>query len=67
MKECGKKHRLLMLICCLIPVLLIAFLPRLGINLGPFTRLAPFAVFLLCPLMHFGMMMFMMKEKDCSK
>lgn len=67
MKEHGKKHGLLMLLCCLIPVILLAILPRLGINLGPFARLAPFAVFLLCPLMHFGMMFFMMKgsKKDC--
>ncbi len=64
MREHGKKHGLLMLLCCLIPVLLIAFLPRLGINLGPFSRLAPFAVFLLCPLMHLGMMFFMVKGKQ---
>lgn len=67
MRENGKKHGLLMLLCCLIPVILIAFLPRLGINLGPFAKLAPFAVFLLCPLMHMGMMFFMVKgnKNDC--
>ena len=67
MKERGKKHGLLMLLCCLIPVILIAVLPRLDINLGPFTKLAPFAVFLLCPLMHIGMMFFMPKgsKGDC--
>ena len=64
MKEHGKKHGLMMILCCLIPVILLAFLPRLGINIGPFARLAPFAVFLLCPLMHFGMMFFMMKGKE---
>jgi len=67
MKEHGKKHGLLMLLCCIFPILLIGFLPRLGINLGPFTKLAPFAVFLLCPLMHIGMMFFMSKgsKVDC--
>lgn len=66
MKAHGKKHGLLMLLCCLIPVMIVALLPRLGFNLGPLAKLAPFAVFLICPLMHVGMMFFMMKGKKGS-
>lgn len=66
----GKKHMLLMLLGCLIPLLAIVFLPRLGVELGPIGRLAPYAIFLLCPLMHIGMMFFMFKgdkKEDCHK
>lgn len=54
------KHGLLMLLCCLLPIILIAALPLLGIKAGIFSSLA----FLLCPLMHIGMMMFMTKSGD---
>jgi len=66
----GKKHGLLMLLCCLIPILAVAFLPRLGVELGPIGRLAPYALLLLCPIMHIGMMVFMFKgnkNQDCHK
>ncbi|SCY16976.1 DUF2933 domain-containing protein [Alkaliphilus peptidifermentans] len=67
--EHGKKHGILMILCCLIPLLLILAIPRFGIELGPLTRLAPFAMILICPLMHIGMMFFMFKGKkgDCHQ
>ncbi|WP_026475914.1 hypothetical protein [Alkaliphilus transvaalensis] len=63
----GKKHGMLMLLCCLVPLLLLALLPRFGVNLGPLGRYAPFAMVLICPLMHIGMMFFMFKgnKEDC--
>ncbi|SET05675.1 hypothetical protein SAMN05660297_01245 [Natronincola peptidivorans] len=63
MNHKGKNHGLLMLLCCLIPILAILLLPRLGLELGPIGRLAPYAMLLICPLMHVGMMVFMFKEK----
>jgi len=66
----GKKHGLLMLLCCLVPILAVVLLPRLGLNLGPIGKLAPYAMFLLCPLMHIGMMIGMSKgnkKEDCHK
>ncbi|MCC5911737.1 MAG: DUF2933 domain-containing protein [Clostridiaceae bacterium] len=64
----GKNHGLLMLLCCLVPLVAILLLPRLGLEVGPIGRLAPYAIFLICPLMHIGMMAFMFKGKkndDC--
>lgn len=66
----GKNHSLLMLLCCLIPLIAIVVLPRLGIELGPIGRLAPYALFLICPIMHIGMMVFMFKgnkNQDCHE
>ncbi|MFZ5968420.1 MAG: DUF2933 domain-containing protein [Bacillota bacterium] len=51
------KHGLMMMLCCLLPILLIAGLPLFGIKGGSLSSL----IFLLCPLMHVGMM-FMMKK-----
>lgn len=67
MSNHGKKHGLLMLLCCLIPLLLVAILPRMGLELGPIGRLAPYAMFLICPTMHIGMIVYMCKgkKKDC--
>ncbi|AOY77764.1 DUF2933 domain-containing protein [Clostridium formicaceticum] len=66
MNHKGKNHGILMLLCCLIPLVAILLLPRLGMELGPLGRLAPYAIFLICPIMHIGMMVFMMKGKKGS-
>jgi len=58
------KHGLMMMLCCLIPILIIAGLPLFGIEGGFSSSL----VFLLCPLMHIGMMFMMRKngkESSC--
>jgi hypothetical protein len=54
------KHGLLMMLCCLLPVLIIGALPLIDIKGGAFT----FLIFLLCPLMHMGMMFMMRKHGD---
>lgn len=60
-------HGILMLLCCLLPILLIVGLPVLGVKGSSLSFLA---ILLLCPLMHVGMM-FMMgksgKDGDCHK
>lgn len=63
----GKGHGILMLLCCLIPILIVFLLPRLGFELGPIGRLAPYAMFLICPIMHIAMMktMFKSNKEDC--
>jgi len=53
------KHGLMMMLCCLIPIVLIAGLPLFGLKAGALTGL----IFLLCPLMHIGMMVFMLKGR----
>ncbi|AOY74811.1 DUF2933 domain-containing protein [Clostridium formicaceticum] len=63
MNHKGKNHGMMMLLCCLVPLAAILFLPRLGIQLGPVGRLAPYAMLLICPLMHIGMMVFMFKGR----
>jgi len=58
------KHGLWMLLGCLVPILLLVGLPLLGIRIGRFSSL----IFLLCPLLHIGMIVFMIKsgnEKSC--
>lgn len=52
------KHGLLMMLCCMLPILIIAGLPLFGIKGGALSSLA----FLLCPLMHIGMMFMMRKS-----
>ncbi len=56
-KKGNMKHGFLMMLCCLIPIVLIAGLPLFGIKAGSSTVL----IFLLMPLMHIGMM-FMMRK-----
>lgn len=54
-KKMGLKHGLLMILCCLIPIALIGLLPLLGVKGLSWSWL----FFLLCPIMHIGMMFFM--------
>lgn len=49
----GFSHGLWMIICCLVPVVLIAVLAYSGVSLKGFGILA---ILLLCPLLHFFMM-----------
>ncbi len=54
-----KKYGLLMVLCCLLPILLIMGISLLGFKGVSFSYL----IFLLCPLMHVGMILFMFKSK----
>ncbi len=58
------RHMLLMLLCCLIPIALIAAVAIFGFSLGALTPYLPFAIVLLCPLMMFFMMRGMGHEHD---
>ncbi len=58
------RHMLLMLLCCLIPIALIAAVAIFGFSLGALTPYLPFALVLLCPLMMFFMMRGMGHEND---
>ena len=51
-----KYHGLIMLLCCLVPILLIAALPLLKGSSSSLKSLLGFGIFLLCPLMHIFMM-----------
>ena len=59
-------HILLMLLCCLIPLALIAAIAIFGFSLGALTPYLPFAIVLLCPLMMFFMMRGMGHEHDAT-
>lgn len=54
-KKFGLKHGLLMILCCLIPIVIAGALPIIGFKNLSWTWI----LFLLCPLMHIGMMLFM--------
>ncbi len=56
------RHGLMMLVVCLVPIAAILLLPALGVNTAKYSSLA----FLLCPLLHIGMM-FMMRRSDHGK
>ncbi len=47
------KHSLMMLACCLVPLALVAAVGLAHVSLG---GIAPFAMVLLCPLIHVLMM-----------
>ena len=51
--EAMNKHALLMLACCLVPLAILGVVLTSGVNLGGYL---PFAIMLLCPLMHILMM-----------
>ncbi|MFZ5944896.1 MAG: DUF2933 domain-containing protein [Bacillota bacterium] len=64
-KKHGAFHGLLMLICCLAPILiLVLFAPQLK-NLAAGGTNLSWLILLLCPIMHIGMMFFM-KDKGGS-
>lgn len=48
----GIKHGFMMILCCALPFLLILVLPLIGFKNISWTGV----IFLLCPLMHIGMM-----------
>ena len=49
----NKKHMLLMLVCCLVPLAALAAVSVFNI---PANTVIYFGILLLCPLMHFAMM-----------
>lgn len=51
-----KKHLLIMLVCCLIPIALILAVSVFGLSLGSLSGLLPYALVLMCPLMMIFMM-----------
>ncbi|HBR28270.1 MAG TPA: hypothetical protein DD734_11740 [Firmicutes bacterium] len=57
------KHMLLMVLCCALPIILLMLIPILKNNNPALKSILPFAVVLLCPLMHI-MMIPMMFRKD---
>lgn len=56
----GGKFPLKMILCCLIPLLLAAALFSLGISWG-------YMMLLICPLLHGGMMWFLMKNNKGNR
>lgn len=51
-----KKHLLIMLACCLVPLALILSMGIFGLSLGALPSLIPFALVLICPLLMIFMM-----------
>jgi len=58
-----KIHMLLMIICCLLPIGLIAIFSVLTMNNATLGRILPYAAFLLCPLMHLAMIPMMFRKE----
>ncbi len=54
------QHKILMLICCAVPILFLVYFLTSSASLGSSTWL----IFLLCPLMHVAMMWGMRGKKD---
>jgi hypothetical protein len=57
------RHAMLMILCCAVPILLIAAIGTFGLSFGPLSALAPYAIALMCPLMMV-FMMFGHKHED---
>ena len=57
-------HALLMLLCCLVPIALIAAISFFGLSLGSLSGILPYALVLLCPLMMLFMMRGMTHDHD---
>ncbi len=55
-------HMLLMILCCVLPMMLVVFLPLFKINSAALRSALPFAVSLLCPLMHVLMIPMMFRR-----
>ena len=55
-----KKHGIMMLACCLIPIAIMVAISAFGFKFRSLSSLA----ILLCPLMHVGMMLSMRKSKN---
>ena len=55
------KHILLMLVCCLVPLVLVAGVGIFGLSLGALQPLILIVAALMCPLMMIGMMWMMMR------
>lgn len=53
------KHIFMMGLCCLLPIIIILVLPVFGIEKASWSVF----LFMLCPLMHIGMMFFMKERK----
>lgn len=51
----GLKMGFMMMLCCLLPIMLVGVLPLFGFENVNWS----WVLFLLCPLMHVGMMFFM--------
>ncbi|PKM52222.1 MAG: hypothetical protein CVV02_02320 [Firmicutes bacterium HGW-Firmicutes-7] len=61
----GGHMMLMMVLCCAIPIVLLLLLPILKIDSPALKSILPFAILILCPLMHV-MMIPMMFRKDKS-
>lgn len=55
-------HLLMMIICCMIPLVIAGILFYLGLR-----TYAIFAVMLLCPILHYFIMRNMHKNHNCEK
>lgn len=62
-----KKHMLIMLICCLLPMAILFLVPVLKLNSGFISKVLPYLVLLLCPLGHLLMMGMMGRKSDCAQ
>ncbi|MFZ5354217.1 MAG: hypothetical protein ACOZCL_16060 [Bacillota bacterium] len=53
----GKKHGILMMLCCIAPIAFIGIMAQVSPKAWSLGSLA----FIICPILHVGMMVFMMK------